>query len=764
MTAIGMIAPDGAYGEVHIGKAGNAIKDGFRLANPGNAVKLKAPDNEIGMVSIEKLPDAINDGFNFVESDWTDYGQAFTQGVAMGVGKIADTAVAGATALSGAVLKHTKPPAMSGIEDDGMNEAAGNQLLDTAQDYWQNDKIAKAGSDLLDTGLGHEKGIRAVKAAGEFATPMGEVKALGLGVKVLTKAGGVTKLPWVAKINKFLETPITGKNAGTFAGMNAGAEALRSDDPNTGELENITRELGGALLGGLSIPAATSGLKSVKEIGQLLLSREKLYESLVKRGNTTLDNEAIEGVKNIGGELNAKTIYKENDVASYIEHVLPNKAYQIAAKNADSKIISSIEEALTKNLGEMPKGTDTESTIRSLTGQSESILQKVKQENKLRNDALYNNAYSHLKPDEYPVANNSVIAAKDVFSNTYAPSTTGTTETGQGVASSAVANIIKKWEGQKVHPQEMVNQMRALKEHQRKAGGGYSELLTSVIEGIEKDIMASDNAEFLKHYKIASKDYAMQIVPFLQIDAARSLISGEAPNFVYEMMNTPTNRKEVQEALSLAGENGGKLFDAIKRVKSNEVLTEKISYEGQFSSDQFIKLFTKVKPEADIADLIGKNSFDEIKKNHLVLARKMNAIKEQAARVSESKVAKISDRYGSLSTTAVGGTVGFAAGGLPGAIVGAIASTFGKNWLADGFAKAANNPKVMNRLIEAAQQKESKKFVTIIGRVLNGTIGTAKKATEAIAINPATKYQTVNFGAKAIPWLGQSPFDKDNEG
>lgn len=764
MTAIGMIAPDGAYGEVHIGKAGNAIKDGFKLANPGKTVKLQAPDNEIGMVSIEKLPDAINDGFNFVESDWTDYGQAFTQGVATGVGKIADTAVAGATALSGAVLKHTKPPAMSGIEDDGMNEAVSGQLLDTAKDYWKNDKIAKAGSDLLDTGLGHEKGIGITKAAGEFATPMGELKALGLGVKVLTKAGGVAKLPWVAKINKFLETPVTGKNAGTFAGMNAGAEALRSDDPNTGELENITRELGGALLGGLSIPAATSGLKSVKEISQLLLSREKLYESLVKRGNTTLDNEAIDGIKNIGGELNAKTIYKENDVAAYIERVLPNKAYQIAAKNADSKIISSIEESLTKNLGEMPKGTDTESTIRSLTGQSESILQKVKQENKLRNDALYDEAFSYLKPEEYPVASNSVAAAKDVFSKTYAPSTTGTTETGQGVASSAVANIIKNWEGKKVPPQEMVNQMRALKEHQRKAGGGYSELLTSVIEGIEKDIAASSNAEFLKSYKVASKDYATQLVPFVQIDAARALISGEAPNFVYEMMNNPTNRKEVQQALSLAGENGGKLFDAIKRVKSNEVLTEKISYEGQFNSDQFIKLFTKIKPEADIADLIGKKSFDEIKKNHLVLARKMNTIKEQTARINESKVGTVLNKGGAVgSATAVGATAGFAAGGLPGAVVGAVVGAVGKNWLAEGFAKAANNPKVINRLIEAAQQKESKKFVTIIGRVLNGTIGTAKKATEAIAINPATKYQTVNFGAKAMPWLGQSPFDKEEK-
>ena len=646
----------GRTGLVPSENLGKALDRGYQLYGAGEQVKIQDPKTgRTGTMPTANLSKALNSGLKLASADWTDYGQAFTQGIATGVGKIADTAVAGATALGGAVLKHTKPPNMSGIEDDGLNEAAGNQLQDTAKDYWQNDKIAKVGSDLLDTGLNHEKGIRITKAAGEFATPMAELKALGLGVKVVTKTGGVANLPWVAKINKFLETPITGKNAGTFAGMNAGSEALKSDDPNTGGLENITRELGGALLGGLSIPAATGGLESVKEIGKLLLSREKLYESLVKRGNSALDHEAIEGVKNIGGELNAKTIYKENDVAAYIERVLPNKAYQIAAKNADSKIISSIEKTLNDELGTVATGQSGESTIRSLTSKSDSMIEKLYNERKAKNEALYQNAFDIIGMyHELPSTSNSVKAAMEVFKKTHAPSTSGTTETGQGITSSAMDGIIKKWgnsenkslilmdgnreinvpilRGKQAPYEEMVAQLRSLKEQRRKAGGGYREYFKSVEAAIEKDINNA-NPEFFKRYKLASKDYAENIAPFIQLDAARALMSGEKPNFIWEHMNTPTNREEVRKALSIGGESGRKLFDTIKRTKAHAVITEKISKEGAFNQDKFIELFTQLKPEDDIVDLVTKETYSKIKKNALVLARKMNSIKEQAARI-----------------------------------------------------------------------------------------------------------------------------------
>jgi hypothetical protein len=323
--------------------------------------------------------------------------------------------------------------------------------------------------------------------------------------------------------------------------------------------------------------------------------------------------------------------------------------------------------------------------------------------------------------------------------------------------------IIQKWQGNQVPYDEMVAQLRSLKEQRRKAGGGYREYFKSVETAIENDI-GQVNPEFLQKYKVASKDYADNLTPFIQLDAARALISGEKPNFIWEHMNTPTNREEVRKALSIGGKSGQELFDTIKRTKAHAVITEKISKEGAFNPDKFIELFTQLKPEDDIVDLVTKGTYSKIKKNALVLARKMNTIKEQAARVNESKVGTAFNKGGAaVGATAAGATAGFAAGGLPGAVVGAVAGAVGKNWLAEGFAKAANNPKVMDRLIAAAQQKENNKFITIINRVQNGTIGAARSAKEAISANPATKYQTVNFGAKAMPWLGRSPFDSKEQ-
>ena len=727
----------------------SALEKGYQLHNAGEETKIFDPKTKrTGVVPTANLSHALNKGYRLAESGWTDYGQAAYQGVATGIGKLADTAIAGANKINegvGRVGSYLAEKAGAENISNDLNQFA-DESAEHAKDYWKNDKIAQGASDLFDTGLNHEKGIRVAKAGGEMVGTLPAFSAVGKGVQLLTKVGGVAKAPWITKINNFLETPITTKNAATFAGMGAGSEALKSDDPNTGLAENVLRELGGALLGGLSVSGAIHGAPAaIKSIGELL-SRDKWYEALVKRGDTTLDKEVINATKNIGGKLDAKKIYKDNDVVSYIEKVFPNKAYQIAAKNSDTKVISSIEKSLNDSLGNMPSGVGQESTIRSLTSESESALQKLKQKNEVQNEALYDKAFSYLKPEDYPATSNSIKAAKEVLHKTYAPSTAGTTETGQGVVSSAVNNLIKNWEGKKIHPQEMVNEMRALKEHQRKAGGGYRDLLNSVTKGIEEDILASSNVEFLKHYKVASKDYATQLVPFVRLDAARALISGEKPNFIWEHMNTPTNRKEVQDALKIAGRKGDELFQAIKRVKSQEVIMEKISQDGVFKEDKFIELFSKLKPEDDIVDLIGKDSYQKIKKDALVLAKKMKEIKAQTAMVNQSPTANVLNKGGAVvSTATLGATTGFALGGIPGAAIGAVVGAYGKNWLAKGFAKASENPMVIERLIKAAEKNNDTQFIEILKRTLESTTEMGKSAVKAQGLTGGAKLINSNI-------------------
>ena len=723
---------------------GTALEKGYQLHNAGKETRIFDPNTRRdGTVPTENLAMALKKGYRLAESDFTDYGQAITQGVATGIGKLADTAVAAGNAINAGVGR------VGGYLADkvGADEVANNlnqfadESSDIAKDYWKNDKIAESASDLFDTGLSHEKGIRVAKASGEMVASLPAFSAVGKGVQFMTKAGRVAEIPLVSNINKFLQTPLTGKNAVNFAAMGAGGEALKDDDPNAHPLVNLGRQLTGALLGGLTVQGAIHGATNTfKTIGNLV-SREKWYEFLVKRGNTTLDKEAIEATQATGGKLDAKTIYKNNDTVLYLEKAFANEAYGTAAKNADESTIAYIAKTLDQELGAMPKGNETESTVRTLTTDTENMLSKLRQERNAQNDALYEAAFSKIKPtDQNPTPTHTLQAAKEVFKKTYAPSTTGTTDTGQGVVSSAMRKLIDAWEGQEnVSYQEIINQTRALKEQRRLAGGGYKEMFNSVEAAIEKDI-GLVNPEFLKDYKIASKDYAENITPFFQLDAARSLMSGEKPNFIWEHMNTSGNRAAVKEALEIGGEQGKQLYNTIRRAKAQSFILENIQQDGVFKPDKFIELFTKLKPEDDIIDLIGKQTYNKIKKNIMPLARKMKDISSQTSRVGGSPTAQFFNKGGStLSAAGVGATAGGTVGGIPGAIVGAGVGALAKNWIAIGFAKASQNPQVIERLIAAAKNGNNKQFMAILQRMGTNAKEASKTAVKAQGITGAAK-------------------------
>jgi hypothetical protein len=270
-------------------------------------------------------------------------------------------------------------------------------------------------------------------------------------------------------------------------------------------------------------------------------------------------------------------------------------------------------------------------------------------------------------------------------------------------------------------------------------------MFSSVEAAIEKDI-GLVNPEFLKDYKIASKDFAENITPFFQLDAARSLMSGEKPNFIWEHMNTSGNRAAVKEALEIGGENGKRLYDTIRRAKSQSVILENIERDGVFNPDKFIELFTKLKPEDEIIDLIGKETYNKIKDNIMPLARKMKDVSSQTARVGGSPTVQFLNKGGStLSAAGVGATAGGTVGGIPGAIVGAGVGALAKNWIAIGFAKASQNPQVIERLIAAAKNGNDKQFTAILQRMFDTTTGAIKEAGKT-----AAKTQGITGAAKLI--------------
>lgn len=748
MSKIQVISQDNKLWDIKPSNLKIALDRGATLANAGDRVKVTSADGKEWDIKTENLKEALNRGAILADPGITDYAKAGAAGAGHGLGKVADTAIAAGNLINTGIGKAGAYIADKvGASDtaDSLRSFA-SESADYAKDYWENDKIAQ--DMTFDTGLEHDKGIRMAKNAGEFVgtLPLNAGVAGAVG-KTLYGAGKALQIQKLQKAGQFVQIPLNGSTAARFAGAGAGAEALRNDDPNTGSGEQILRELGGIVLGDIAASGAMAAPKAIWEGSKRgvkaisnLLSPERWYEWAVKRGDTTLDTEAIEATKAIGGKLDAKTIYKDNNVVNFIEKNFPAKAYQVAAKNTNDKIIASIEKQLDNTLGKMPQGVDSESTIRSLTSDADNIIDKFYRSNQEKNNLLYDKAFATIKEtDPLPSPQNSIKAAQEVYKKTYAPSTAGTTETGQGTTSTTVGKILKEWSAKENVPyEEMIAELRALKEQRRLAGRGYKKLFDSVEKGIEEDIKTA-NPQFFELYNTASKDYASNIAPFAQLDAARALIQGDAPNFIWEHMNTPTNRVAIKDALELAGDQGKKLYDVIRRAKAQSVIMEQVQHDGTFKPDKFIELFTKLKPEDEIVDLIGKDAYRKIKGNAVILARKMKDVEAQLSKVGDTATGALLNKYGTAGIATVGGAAGYTVGGIRGAVIGAGLGALTKDMLAKAFAKAAENPVLMNRLIKAAETNNDKLFISTLNKALERIKSLPTKATESIKTNPALK-------------------------
>ena len=128
------------------------------------------------------------------------------------------------------------------------------------------------------------------------------------------------------------------------------------------------------------------------------------------------------------------------------------------------------------------------------------------------------------------------------------------------------------------------------------------------------------------------------------------------------------------------------------------------------------------------------------------LARKMKDVSSQTARIDSTLPAQFLNKGGStLSAAGVGATALGTVGGVPGVIGGAAIGALAKNWIASGFAKASQNPQVIERLIAAARNGNDKQFMAILQRMFDTTTGAIKEAGKT-----AAKTQGITGAAKLI--------------
>ena len=272
------------------------------------------------------------------------------------------------------------------------------------------EKFPKA--DFLKTTNEPDGTTEVLRASGDVAASLAPFSVAMKGVRLLTTVGGLaTKVPWVAKMNNFLATPVTAKNAAIFAASGAGGELAKSNNPNTSELENISREIAGSIFAGITVE---SGLTRVGAgMSKILLHPEKYISGKTKQ-EMTLAQIVESSKKNLkewhsnykqdrfvqtySGKVDEKTVAtaRKYDLPLTTAMVTDNPKSRLLSdntlrsnlvdetfnefkKNMPSKTLKAIEEQILDSVGKKIDGTTTKSAASQASNIGISSLQLSKE-------------------------------------------------------------------------------------------------------------------------------------------------------------------------------------------------------------------------------------------------------------------------------------------------------------------------------------------------------------------------------------------------
>ena len=709
-------------GRVHSRDLGRVLDQGYQLHNASKEVRIFDPKTgRKGRVENGNLGQVLNNGYRLDESDYSDYGQAFTQGVGQGLGKLADTAVAAGNLINTGVGKVGASIADTVGATDTANKLQefSDESFSHAKDFWQNPKIEQLATEALDTGLNHEKGIRVAQSAGDAVGTLPAFGAAGKGIQALTKVGKVANVPWISKLNKFLDVPINASSTGTFAAMGAGAETLKSDDPQTSAVENFGREIVGGLMGGAVIPHYSQ--KAAKSIWDSV-NDGNLRASILRRFGKEVDVDGYNALKNVGVEPTPEIISQNNKLIGWLGRKRSEAADSVI-KNASEQSFSDIEQNLEKHLGEFVGRNETD--LRSASASASDVFKteadKYLAQMQGKKTELYDNAIS-LLGETNPLANDSLIEINKQLKRVYAPTATSTSETGQGLVASSLMKLKKAWsqdgKALAVDPHEMLAQIKAFGEMQATGKTkSYTKLLSSVSEAIEKDLIAAGNHEFAHEYNIAKEFYKDEIVPYVKTDIGKALLTGDAPKAAYSMTGTAENIRSLK-AMVKRQPNGEKLVDIVLRTRAQEKILDSSFKDGTFKPNNFINLFTQSKNDEYLFELLGK-SYAPIKENILPIAR-------------------------AIQRTDVG--AGATGGNL---------RSMALNLVPKALANIMLKPKVADRMIAAAKKDNDKLF----NRILEGSLSSLKKNTKILQNNSAIKTSVIRSVINSEDQDQPSPFN-----
>jgi hypothetical protein len=724
------------------------MESGAKLDGIGESVRVQGPDSSVWKIPSNNLLPALKNGAKLDEAGWGDVAQGFIKGAATGIGKVADTGVAALSKVA-SYLDPT-PIAAQGMVSPEEQQQYKQTTSDVANDFWQNDKIAKVASDSLDTGVGYDQSVRVADVAGETVQDLATLFTGAGAVKLATKAGKIAKLPWVQKLNALINTPITAKNAASFAAMGGAGEYAKQE--GVGELGQFVASIFGG-----TIPHY--GAKSARAVANYVTSGE-VKNLLAKANAKTLSAfgsevdvagyEALQrkGVKDVPADL----VLKKNSLASVLGKVR-TEVTDIALTNASEQTIKDIEKSLEEVVGKRYKAGDGQSAATIATQDVTKKLQEEVTQREAIKTQLYADAKAAIKPKtdafgqtkvDYSIQPlDGLKAAKDLYK------TTGSAIEGAynwrnkvaGTANRVVRDLTQEGQTQTTNIDYITNTLQDLKALVRDgeaAGEGLPKLINNVINGLESDLERTFGKEYFQKYKAANQYFKDELVDLARTEVAKTILKGEAQIGLYDLTGSVDKLNALEKVLT-KHPKGKELLGSLKATRAYDLLASNKVFVGEelgeFNAAGFQKFFSQnvgAKKDTYLGKIFGEG-FDIIKKDNKDIAE---AFVRTAENMKNPGTAK---NLVALSGMAQIGT------GVLTADPARLAKGTSLLFAPKLFAKVMLRPAVSRELVKAAKNKNDKRFMQIL-------FDNAKDITNTVIKSPATKYQAVNFGINtALP-------------
>lgn len=671
------------------------------------------------------------------EPTFIERAKEFGQGVASGIGGLADATnkyvaapIAHAAGYAGDVVSKTA----SNMGLNQIGQTIGN-AADSAHSYGQDLRQTNAGTsfpqnEYLKTQNQPDKTSEVLKASGSAATDLLPFSAASKGVQLLNKAGSIAKLPWLDKLNTFLNVDLNASTAASFAGMGAGAELAKSDDPNANIAENAAREIVGGVIGG-TIPHAAAG--AVKGIASAVIS--PLETALAETTGGRINQEAVNAAKKLGLHL-PPSLATDSNIAKGIENTVLKSYFSAKVYNETiEKIPQTMVKEIEKNLDEIGSkvlGTDYKAASSVASDQYKSALQSAAEEWQTQSKVLFDNATKSLTEADVMQTPKTLEVVRSMKE-----------QQARGIrepegARKAMLDNLTQLEAKLSTGSSQVRDLIAEQQDLARLGKyGDTEGLGNLYNGIAgtlTDELASysGNKAFTDNYMPARAFYKENIINKLRSNTAKSILNEQAPKEAFAYMNTPQRVKELENILG-DSHNAKEIMGSLKRAKVSQILSDSgvVNSAGEFNSGAFNRVFSKENREPLLKALMGEN-YAKVQANILPIS---NAI------TSSGKI--LANPSGTANTLKDTGLIVGAVTGVATGSTGASGVALSGAALINRISRAFADPKYLEKLIARGNRNDK------IKDAVKNPIKTIDSKVRDVFSRPAARA----LGVKMLPQL-----------